>query len=93
MATPSYTPRFTTPAQSLGSKALGGGLNTTAGPLHLEDNESSDLLNIDFDKFGSILKRNGYVAIGLVGGDLVSYVTNTDGIVITNTDGTSISTP
>ena len=90
---PVETKRFTTPIQSLGSKALGGGLNTTAGPLHLEDNESSDLLNIDFDKFGSILKRNGYVAIGLIGGELLDYVTNTDGTVITNTDGTPISTP
>lgn len=39
---------------------LGGGLNTTAGPLNLQDNESSDLQNIDFDKFGSAKMRNGY---------------------------------
>jgi len=44
----------------LSVKKLGGGLNTASGPLGLQDNESSDLLNIDFDKFGSILKRNGY---------------------------------
>jgi len=29
--------------------------------LALQNNESSDLQNIDFNKFGSILKRNGYV--------------------------------
>jgi len=60
---PDATPRFTTTPISLGSKVLGGGLNTTAGPLHLEDNESSDLQNIDFDKFGSILKRSGYTPL------------------------------
>ena len=39
---------------------LNGGLNSTGGALGLDNNESSDLLNIDFDKFGSIVKRNGY---------------------------------
>lgn len=38
-----------------------GGLNTTNGPLSLKDTESPDLQNIDFNKFGSILKRNGYL--------------------------------
>lgn len=37
-----------------------GGLNTTASPLNIADSESSDCQNIDFDIFGSILKRNGY---------------------------------
>jgi hypothetical protein len=60
---PDSTPRYTSSPVSVASKALGGGLNTTAGPLHLEDNECSDLQNTDFDKFGSILKRNGYTAI------------------------------
>ena len=41
-------------------KGFNGGLNSQAGPLSVQDNESSDLQNIDFDKFGSILKRNGY---------------------------------
>lgn len=45
------------------TKSLGGGLNSTAGPLQLKDEESSDLQNIDFNKFGSILKRNGYTAL------------------------------
>lgn len=43
--------------------SLGGGLNSTGGPLHLKDNESSDLQNVDFNKFGSIVKRNGYSAL------------------------------
>lgn len=42
---------------------LNGGLNSTAGPLKLNNNESSDLQNIDFDKYGSILKRNGYATL------------------------------
>lgn len=41
-------------------KSLSGGLNDTSGPLNLEDSESSDLQNIDFDKFGSIMPRYGY---------------------------------
>lgn len=39
---------------------IGGGLNDTGSPFYLEDNESPDLLNIDFDRFGSIMPRNGY---------------------------------
>lgn len=44
-------------------KTLAGGLNSTAGPLGVADNESSDLQNIEFDKFGSVQPRNGYVAL------------------------------
>lgn len=44
-------------------KTLGGGLNTTSGPLGLQDNESSDLQNIEFNKFGSVLQRNGYTVL------------------------------
>lgn len=47
-------------------KLLNGGLNSTAGPLALQNNESSDLQNIDFNKFGSILKRNGYLNLNTV---------------------------
>ena len=42
---------------------LGGGLNTASGPLNLQDNEASDLSNIDFDKFGSFKSRNGYTTL------------------------------
>jgi len=55
--------KFTTPSAPLSIKKLNGGLNSTAGPLGLEQNEFSDLLNIDFDKFGSFLKRNGYTTL------------------------------
>lgn len=40
-----------------------GGLNSTASGLNVADTESTDLQNIDFNKFGSILKRNGYTAL------------------------------
>ena len=53
--------RFTTPSQPISDKNFNGGLNTTSGPLSLSDSESSDCSNIDFNKFGSILKRNGYL--------------------------------
>lgn len=55
--------KFTTPSSPVGFKGLGGGLNSTAGPLYVQQNEWSDLQNVDFDKFGSILKRNGYEAL------------------------------
>ena len=54
---------FTSQSIPVASKNFNGGLNSTAGPFGLQDNESSDLQNIDFDKFGSILKRNGYVVL------------------------------
>jgi len=44
-------------------KKSNGGLNSTASALNVADNESSDLQNIDFDKFGSILKRSGYATL------------------------------
>ena len=54
---------YTTPSVPVSDKILNGGLNSTAGPLGLQNNESSDLQNIDFNKFGSILKRKGYTAL------------------------------
>ena len=55
--------KFTTASVPIGFKKLNGGLNSTAGPLGLEPNEFSELQNIDFDKFGSFQKRNGYTAL------------------------------
>ena len=43
-----------------------GGLNSTNGPLSLKDTESPSLQNIDFNKFGSILKRNGYIVLNTI---------------------------
>jgi len=54
---------YLSPTVTWGSKRNGGGLNSTSSPLNLEDNESSGLQNIDFNKFGSILKRNGYLPL------------------------------
>lgn len=54
---------FTTPSQPIADNNFNGGLNTTSGPLSLKNSESSDLLNIDFNKSGSIVKRNGYSAL------------------------------
>jgi len=51
---------YTTPSQPFSLRNFTGGLNSTAGSLGLENSESSDLRNVDFNKFGSILKRNGY---------------------------------
>ena len=45
---------------------LGGGLNDTGSPFDLTDNESPDLQNIDFDRFGSIMPRYGYEVLNTV---------------------------
>jgi len=42
---------------------LAGGLNSTASGISLKDSEASDLLNIDFDTFGSFKKRSGYATL------------------------------
>jgi len=55
--------KFTTPSAPVSFKGFGGGLNSTAGSLSVAPNEWSDLQNVDFDRFGSILKRNGYTAL------------------------------
>lgn len=55
--------KFTTGSQPIGDKNFNGGLNSTSGPLSLKDNESSDCLSTDWNKFGSIVKRNGYTAL------------------------------
>jgi hypothetical protein len=46
--------------------AFSGGLNTTAGPFAVANSESTDLQNVDFNIFGSVLKRNGYVVLGQI---------------------------
>lgn len=40
-----------------------GGLNTSSSGLNVQDSESTECQNIDFNKFGSILKRNGYATL------------------------------
>lgn len=54
---------YTSPSQPIPDKNFNGGLNSTSGPLSVQNTESSDLQNIDFNKYGSILKRNGYAAL------------------------------
>ena len=54
-----------------------GGLNSTSGPLSLSNNESSDLRNVDFNKFGSIVKRNGYTALNT---SAITNSPNSDGL-------------
>jgi hypothetical protein len=56
-------PSYISPSVNVNFKKHNGGLNSTAGPLGLEENESSDLQNVDFDKFGSFYMRQGYTAL------------------------------
>ncbi len=50
---------YSSPSQPFSYRKLAGGLNSTASPTSLEDNESSDLQNIDFDITGQFHKRGG----------------------------------
>lgn len=54
---------YTTPSQPFSYRQLAGGLNSTSSPTSLEDNESSDLQNIDFDITGQFHKRGGYTQL------------------------------
>ena len=45
------------------NRELAGGLNSTAAAMSLQDNEASDLQNIDFDVLGMFRKRAGYTAL------------------------------
>lgn len=58
--------KYTTPNQTASLIRFTGGFNSTSGPFGLTDAESSSLSNIDFDKFGSVFKRNGYTAANTV---------------------------
>ena len=57
---------YTSQSTAISDKNLNGGLNTNSGPLNLNNTESSDLQNIDFDQDGSILSRNGYTTLNSV---------------------------
>lgn len=50
---------FTTKSVPIGFIKNSGGLNSTASPIGVQDNEASDLQNIDFDRFGAFRQRNG----------------------------------
>lgn len=54
---------FASASQSIGISAFSGGLNSTSNPLSLQDNEIRDVQNMDYDKFGSVIKRKGYTAL------------------------------
>lgn len=54
---------LTSKSMPLSFKGFNGGLNNTASPLTVADNEASKIQNIDFDRFGSVLKRSGYTPI------------------------------
>lgn len=51
---------YTSQSVSTAITSFAGGLNTTTNPLSLQDNEIRDVLNMDYSKFGSLVKRNGY---------------------------------
>lgn len=55
--------RYATPSQPFSFRKLAGGLNSTSSQTSLEDNESSDLQNIDFDITGQFHKRGGYTQL------------------------------
>lgn len=55
--------KLTTPSLPIADINFNGGLNSTSGPLSVKNNESTNLSNIDFNKFGSIIKRNGYTTL------------------------------
>jgi len=55
--------KLTSQSSPVGIASFSGGLNTTSNPLSLEENEIREVQNMDYDKFGSVIKRNGYTAL------------------------------
>lgn len=55
--------KYTSKTEQLSYRVFSSGLNSTANPLNLKDEELSDVQNVDYDKFGAIVKRNGYTAL------------------------------
>jgi len=55
--------KLTSPSVPVAKANFAGGLNSTSGPLNVQDNEATDLQNVDFNKFGSFVKRNGYTRL------------------------------
>lgn len=53
--------RFSSSPVVFNKISFSGGLNTTAGPFAVGDTESTSLQNVDFNIFGSISKRGGYL--------------------------------
>ncbi len=85
--------QFTTPSVPFADTALNGGLNSTSGPLNVQNNEASDIQNIDFNKFGSIIKRNGYAALNttvpsLGSGSITAYAVGATATETRCTDAT-----
>jgi len=54
---------FTTKSVPVAKTTFSGGLNSTSGALNVQDNEATDLQNIDFNLFGSFVKRNGFTRL------------------------------
>ena len=57
------------------------GLNTNAGSLKIQDKESTNLENVDFNRLGSVLKRRGYYhlnATAVAVSGALPYVPGTD---------------
>lgn len=54
---------FQSQSTSVPITVFSGGLNTTTNPISLQDNEVREIQNMDFDKFGSVIKRKGYTTL------------------------------
>jgi hypothetical protein len=54
---------YTSTSVAVPYRSNAGGLNSSFSPTSLQDNESSALLNIDFDKSGAFKKRGGYTQL------------------------------
>lgn len=54
---------YTSQSVSANISSFAGGLNTTTNPINLQENEVREIQNMDYSKFGSAVKRNGYTAL------------------------------
>lgn len=75
---------------------FGGGLNNKYAPERIHENQSSDLLNVNFDQYPAIQSRNGYMALNTMQIDgnpittLMTYNKSNGNRYLLATSGTSI---
>lgn len=83
-----------TPIRKIAIDAFFGGVNTSAGPTEIEDNEAVEILNFEYDDLNNLVTRNGVTKSGDVYSNRItsifSFNTDSGFIGILYTQGTQL---
>lgn len=84
----------TTPIRKIAIDAFFGGINTSAGPTEIEDNEAVRILNFEYDDLNNLVTRNGVTKSGDIYSNKItsifSFSTDAGFIGILYTQGTEL---